>query len=273
MGTLDNDTTNLILKQLPALERLKLNNKVFKNHKPNQFQVSSELIASKELRGGYKGLIMHFMSTPDQYFTNGIFSNRSLYYNNDNQNDEYSDDYHDEHHYYNEFKHITDLIAEQLKSGNQELCIQTIELIQNQLGLDPWTSRILDGYEDEDDWQVKMLRREHEWTLRRIRELQGGGGGKLWLHYQFTSAHYYHYPAPACELVNVKDKKFTHAGLVITEDFILLIWNILLNYTNPQTYDQDYWDYISENGEGSDYGEDIDYYGVYGSDSGSDYGD
>jgi len=73
--------------------------------------------------------------------------------------------------------------------------------------------------------------------------------------------------------VNVKDKKFTHAGLVITEDFILLIWNILLNYTNPQTYDQDYWDYISENGEGSDYGEDIDYYGVYGSDSGSDYGD
>jgi len=67
MDTLNNDATNIIYKQIYAIDQLQLY-KVFNQPRPTQFHVSSELLASKELRG-YKGLMMREITTPDQYFT------------------------------------------------------------------------------------------------------------------------------------------------------------------------------------------------------------
>ena len=61
MDSLDNDTINLIIKQIPVLERLQIY-KVFNIPRPTQFQVSSELITSKNFRGN-KGLIMLAIET------------------------------------------------------------------------------------------------------------------------------------------------------------------------------------------------------------------
>ena len=61
MDSLDNDTTNLIIKQIPVLERLQIY-KVLNIPRPTQFQVSSELIASKNFRGN-EGLIMLAIET------------------------------------------------------------------------------------------------------------------------------------------------------------------------------------------------------------------
>jgi hypothetical protein len=61
MDTLNYDIINIILKQLSASERLRLNT-VFNEHRPTQFQVSSELIASKDFRGN-KGLFMRAATT------------------------------------------------------------------------------------------------------------------------------------------------------------------------------------------------------------------
>jgi len=61
MDSLDNDTTNLIIKQIPILERLQIY-KDLNIPRPTQFQVSSELITSKNFRGN-KGLIMLAIET------------------------------------------------------------------------------------------------------------------------------------------------------------------------------------------------------------------
>lgn len=61
MDYLDNDTTHLILQQVPVLDRLQLH-KVLNIPKPSQFQVSSELMASKDFRGD-NGLIMRAITT------------------------------------------------------------------------------------------------------------------------------------------------------------------------------------------------------------------
>lgn len=61
MDYLDNDTTDLILQQVPVLDRLQLH-KVLNIPKPSQFQVSSELIASKDLQGN-NGLYMRAFTT------------------------------------------------------------------------------------------------------------------------------------------------------------------------------------------------------------------
>ena len=61
MDSLDNDTTNLIIKQIPVLERLQTY-KVLNIPRPTQFQVSSELIASQNFRGN-EGLIMLAIKT------------------------------------------------------------------------------------------------------------------------------------------------------------------------------------------------------------------
>jgi len=63
MDSLDIDTTNLIIKQIPVLERLQIY-KVLNIPRPTQFQVSSELITSKNFRGN-KGLIMLASETGD----------------------------------------------------------------------------------------------------------------------------------------------------------------------------------------------------------------
>ena len=63
MDSLDNDTTNLIIKQIPVLERLQIY-KVLNIPRPTQFQVSSELITSKNFRGN-EGLIMLAMETAE----------------------------------------------------------------------------------------------------------------------------------------------------------------------------------------------------------------
>jgi len=61
MDSLDNDTTNHIIKQIPVLERLQIY-KVLNIPRPTQFQVSSELITSKNFRGN-DGLIMLAIET------------------------------------------------------------------------------------------------------------------------------------------------------------------------------------------------------------------
>jgi hypothetical protein len=61
MDTINYDVTNIIFKQLYAIDRLQLY-KVFNEPRPTQFQLSSELLASKELRGK-KGLLMRAITT------------------------------------------------------------------------------------------------------------------------------------------------------------------------------------------------------------------
>jgi hypothetical protein len=61
LDSLDNDTKNFIIKQIPILNRLQIY-KILNEPRPTQFQVSSELIASKDLRGG-NGLLMRAITT------------------------------------------------------------------------------------------------------------------------------------------------------------------------------------------------------------------
>ena len=61
MDTLNYDIANHIFKQLPATERLRLNT-VFNEPTPTQFQVSSELMASKKFHGN-NGLLMRACTT------------------------------------------------------------------------------------------------------------------------------------------------------------------------------------------------------------------
>lgn len=61
MDSLNYDVSNIIFEQLPALDKLVMS-QVFKEKKPSQFQVSSELIASKKIKGN-NGLIMRALAT------------------------------------------------------------------------------------------------------------------------------------------------------------------------------------------------------------------
>lgn len=61
MDYLDNDTTNLILDKVPALDRVRLY-KILNIPKPTQFSVSRELIASNGFRGN-NGLFMRAYTT------------------------------------------------------------------------------------------------------------------------------------------------------------------------------------------------------------------
>ena len=61
MDTLNNDVTKIIFKQISAFDKLQLYT-VFNEPRPTQFQVSYELMASKDLYG-HKGLIMRAITT------------------------------------------------------------------------------------------------------------------------------------------------------------------------------------------------------------------
>ena len=140
MDVLDNDTTNLIFEQLSTFDRLRLY-KVLDIPRPTQFQVSSELIASKGFRGN-NGLMMRVI-TPDHAW-NIHDDNRAHVW--------------DPEPFY-PYQHVIALIQEQVKVGNYEPCVQAMVLIQKQLNIDPWTTRESDVRED-----VKNLRRQ----LRKV---------------------------------------------------------------------------------------------------------
>lgn len=61
METLNYDMSNIIFNQLPAVDQLKLH-RLFHEQKPTQFRVSSELLASKPLKGP-KGLLKRALTT------------------------------------------------------------------------------------------------------------------------------------------------------------------------------------------------------------------
>lgn len=61
MDTLNYDITNKIFKQLPVIDKLVMG-QVFSEQPPSQFQVSSELIASKNIKGK-NGLTMRALTT------------------------------------------------------------------------------------------------------------------------------------------------------------------------------------------------------------------
>lgn len=61
MDTLNYDISNLIFNQLPVVDQLKLH-RLFHEQKPTQFRVSSELLASKPLKGP-KGLFKRALTT------------------------------------------------------------------------------------------------------------------------------------------------------------------------------------------------------------------
>ena len=121
MDTLNYDITNIIFKQIPAIDQLQLS-KVFNEPRPSQFHVSSELMASKDLCG-YKGLIMRAIIT----------SNEFLYYR------------------------IYNMIEEQLKIGNYEPCVQLLVQIQKQFYYDPWNTREDDARKDFKNFLRELL--------------------------------------------------------------------------------------------------------------------
>jgi hypothetical protein len=194
MDSLDYDTTSLILKQLTALERLKLNNEVFKHHKPNQFQVSSELIASKELRG-IEGLMMRAISKPEQYFTS------------------YDDRFYD--NVFNPCKQLTEQIEDQFKIGNYEPCVQVLVLMQKKFGLEPWSSRE-DTREDTRHKDIKLILKEFRLLGIHIFELKKKRNFQVYTYIQDTVPEDLLYGG------------FTGLGLRIINDFldelIELLW-------------------------------------------------
>jgi len=127
MDNLNHDVTNVIFKQLPASDRLRLHT-VFNEPRPTQFQVSSELIASNGFRGN-KGLMMRVITPSHRH----------------------DDD--DEYLYSSQL--VIDMMKEQFKVGNYEPCVQAMVLIQKQLNIDPWTTRASDVRKD-----VKNFRRQ-----------------------------------------------------------------------------------------------------------------
>ena len=128
MDTLNNDATNI--------------SKVFKEHKPSQFRVSSELLASKELRG-YNGLMMRAITTPDQYFP------------------PHYDPFQRPSGGFVPCKQIQPFIEEQLKIGNFEQCVQLTVLLQKQMGIEQWTFRT----ENDVVSDARMI----YWHLRKLR--------------------------------------------------------------------------------------------------------
>jgi len=140
MDTLNHDVSNIIFKQLPTVDRLRLYT-VFNAQRPTQFQVSSELIASKGFRGN-NGLMMRVI-TPDHAW------------NIHDDNREHAWNIHGDLQDFYPYQHVIALIEEQVKVGNYEPCVQAMVLIQKQLNIDPWTTRESDVRED-----VKNLRRQ-----------------------------------------------------------------------------------------------------------------
>ena len=113
MDTLNNDVTNIIFKQISAFDKLQLYT-VFNEPRPTQFQVSYELMASKDLYG-HKGHIMRAITTPIEFT-----STYDRIYN---------------------YNATMDMIEEQLKIDNYEPCVQVMVLIQKQLHIIPWNTR------------------------------------------------------------------------------------------------------------------------------------
>ena len=63
MDTLNYDVTNIIYNNLSVIDKLNTHH-IFNEQKPSQFQISSELIASKDIKG-INGLIMRALTTGD----------------------------------------------------------------------------------------------------------------------------------------------------------------------------------------------------------------
>jgi hypothetical protein len=120
MDTLNNDVANIMCKQLSALEQFSINQvfpRVFP--KPTQFQISSELMASKELHG-VKGLMMRAITTPDQYWSScERFNNFSPCFA--------------------PCEDIAYFIQKQLEIDNYIPCIQAVVLLQKQMGVEQWS--------------------------------------------------------------------------------------------------------------------------------------
>ena len=146
MDNLNHDVSNIIFKQLPAFDRLRLHT-VFNEPRPTQFQVSSELIASKGFRGN-NGLIMRAITAPHDAEDDWWFRLGNNYF----YNRRYKPNFYP-------YQHVIALIEEQVKVGNYEPCVQAMVLIQKHLNIDPWTTRESDVRED-----VKNLRRQ----LRKV---------------------------------------------------------------------------------------------------------
>lgn len=158
MDTLNNDVKNIILKPISAIYRLQLAMAFPREFpRPTQFQVSSELLASKELRGN-KGLMMRAISKPDQYFT----SYDKRFYDRYDRSDRYKLV---QDRIFNPCKQLRDQIVEQLLLENHEPCVQVMVLMQKQLGLEPWSSREANKYND-----VKMILRQLKLLHNRIYE-------------------------------------------------------------------------------------------------------
>jgi hypothetical protein len=101
---------------------------------PSQFQVSFELLSTKELRGT-KGLMMRAITTPDQYWSSF-----------DNQNWTENEDFVPS---FDPCEETIDMVQEQLDIGNYEPCIYLIELLQRQIGVDePWSFHSVDHRTD-----------------------------------------------------------------------------------------------------------------------------
>jgi hypothetical protein len=133
MDTLNNDVTNIIFKQISAFDKLQQYT-VFNEPRPSQFQVSYELMASKDLYG-HKGLILRAITTPIEF--------TSTYERNYNWNA------------------TMDMIEEQLKIDNYEPCVQVMVLIQKQLHIIPWNTREDDVCKDFQEFrrQLRVLKK------------------------------------------------------------------------------------------------------------------
>ena len=129
MDTLNYDITNIIFKQIPAMDQLQLS-KVFNEPRPSQFHVSSELMASKDLYG-YKGLIMRAITTPNECLYD-------MFYN---------------------------MIKEQIKIDNYEPCVQVMVQIQEQLHIDPWNTREDDVRKDFQKFRRQLIVLKNSITL------------------------------------------------------------------------------------------------------------
>ena len=149
MDTLNYDVTNIIFKQISAFDRLRLHT-VFNEHRPTQFQVSTELIASKGFRGN-NGLIMRAITAPHEFYAEDDWW---YYYGNGYAYSPGLD-------YFYPYQHVIALNEEQVKVGNYEPCVHAMVLIQKQLNIDPWTTRESDVRKDVKNFrrQLRLLER------------------------------------------------------------------------------------------------------------------
>jgi hypothetical protein len=136
MDILNNDVTNIIFKQISAFDKLQLYT-VFDEPRPTKFQVSYELMASKDLYG-YKGLIMRAITTPIEFTST------------------YDRNYH--------WNATMDMIEEQLKIDNYEPCVQVMVLIQKQLYWNTREDDVCQGFQ-EFRQQFRVLKRLLKVTL------------------------------------------------------------------------------------------------------------